>query len=120
MSEYCAGCKARQDAIERLTERCAAYKGQVGAGGRMIDGLKAEIERLRAALKKIADTPCPLHDEDAACELLATVVRDARAALSATPVTGQPEAGAGVAETGLRYGDGSGDGQADTPTQEKL
>lgn len=81
--------------------------------------LMPEVERLRAALTMIADTPCPLHDEDAACELLARVVGSARSALSATPVTGQPEgtaqpeASAGVAETGPRKGDGSGDEKAD-------
>ena len=41
--------RSLRDDVERLTERCAAYKGQVEA-------CAAEIERLRAALKEIATT----------------------------------------------------------------
>lgn len=88
---------------------------------RIADARAIQVATLRTALKKIADTPCPLYDEDAACELLATAVHDARAALSATSVTGQPEGTAqpeaqhGVAETGLRYPSRTGDGEADAP-----
>lgn len=41
--------------VERLTERCAMYKGQVEAGAHEIERLTAESERLRAALRDVID-----------------------------------------------------------------
>ena len=43
------------DEIERLTERCSAYKGQVEAGAAEIATLKARVAELEAALQFIAD-----------------------------------------------------------------
>lgn len=37
--------------IERLTERCAAYKGQVEAGSHEIKRLRASQERLKSAIE---------------------------------------------------------------------
>ena len=72
------------DEIERLQDRCAAYKGQIEAGAK-------EIERLRAALGPFADVEPDLHDkaEDrdhlwespAAMGLTAGHIRAAREAL---------------------------------------
>lgn len=46
----CDDLKEAADEIERLTERCSAYKGQVEAGAAEIAALKARVAELEAAL----------------------------------------------------------------------
>ena len=48
-----AECHKMRDEIARLHERCEAYKGQVEAGANEIARLRANNERLRAALGEI-------------------------------------------------------------------
>lgn len=47
--------EAMQALIDRLTERCEAYKGQVETGASELNRLTAEVERLRAIIKRIVD-----------------------------------------------------------------
>lgn len=41
------------DEIERLTERCEAYKGQVESGAHIIERQDGEIERLLSAIAQM-------------------------------------------------------------------
>lgn len=56
-------CKEAADEIERLTERCEAYKGQVKAGSDEIERLRASLATATRALEEIANAGEPRGTE---------------------------------------------------------